>query len=109
MRDVSILVGQKLRAALDQRHAAPQPAHRLAQFESDVAASQDNQVFGQALQFERLDMRHWLCFAYPRYARHGCMGSDVHKYAVGSDRPFTAIAQRYVERAWCHESALTQN
>ena len=60
LRDIRVLARRKLGAAGDQCYAAPQSSHGLRHLEADVAASQDDQVPGEALQVEHLDMSHGL-------------------------------------------------
>src|SRR5439155_5195502 len=45
------------RPVFDHRHAAAETAVSLCQFEADVAAAEHDQVRGQTIEFERLDMR----------------------------------------------------
>ena len=57
VRDVGILPADQLRPVLDHRHAAAETAVSLGQFEADIAAAEHDQVRGQAIEFEHLDVR----------------------------------------------------
>ena len=54
---VILAVGQGV-VPLDDRHATAEASHRLGQLEPDVAASQDDEVIRDAVQFEGLDVCH---------------------------------------------------
>ena len=45
---------------MDDGNLAAEPAHRLREFQADVAAADHNQMLGKLIQFKRLDMREWL-------------------------------------------------
>src|SRR5207253_14650 len=60
VRDVGVLLGKKLRPVLDHRHAAAETAVSLCELEADVAAAEHDQVRGQTVELERLDVCEWL-------------------------------------------------
>ena len=51
--DVSVFSSQDLTAAMNNRHAAAKAAEHLPEFEPDIAATEDDQVFGNFLQFHQ--------------------------------------------------------
>src|ERR1700747_2087676 len=53
--------------AMDDGNLASEPAHRLREFQADVAAADHNQVPGKLIQFKRLDMREWLHIGHARH------------------------------------------
>ncbi len=55
--DVGILAGEELRAVLDDGDAAAEAPVGLRELEADVAAAEDDQVLGQAVELEQLDVR----------------------------------------------------
>ncbi len=46
--------------SIDHRHLAAEAAHRLGQLHSDVAPTDNKQVFGNFIEFKSLDMRERL-------------------------------------------------
>ena len=109
LRNVGIFVGGKLRVAGDQRYAASQSAQSLAEFQADVAASQDDQVLGTPLQVQRFDMGHRLGFAQAGRVGYCCAGSEVHEHAVRGERTFAPIAQCDVNGARGDECAFAED
>ena len=51
--------------AVDHRHLAAESTHRLRQLDPDVAAADDQQMFGNHIQFQRLDVRQRLRLGKP--------------------------------------------
>src|SRR5262245_25979362 len=92
----------------NQCHATPEPPHRLRHLEAHVTASQDNQMFGKAIQIQQLDMRHRLCIQEPWYGRNGRVRSHVQEYALHRQYPSAAIAQRYLEGARPYEATVAE-
>ena len=60
LRNVGVLSARQLRAVLDHRHAAAKAPVGLCQFDADIAAAEHNQVRGQTIEFECLDVRERL-------------------------------------------------
>src|SRR5262245_47796513 len=53
--DVGIFLAEKLRPLLDDRHATAEATVRLAEFETDIASAEHDQVWRHVVEFERLD------------------------------------------------------
>ena len=106
MRNISIFFWRKLRLSSDQRYAATKSAHRLRQLQPDVAAAQNDQMFGKPLQIENLDMRHWPRVRKPRYLWDCGVGSDVHEYALTDEGPFATFAKSHLESTRSDKSSV---
>src|SRR5262249_4252173 len=55
--NVRILTAHQLRSGFDHRHTAPEAPISLSQFETDIAAAEHDEMRGQIIELERLDMR----------------------------------------------------
>src|SRR5262249_8610217 len=56
-RDVRILALDELLSVRDDGHAAPEAAVRLGELEADIAAAEDDEMLGQPIDLEQLDVR----------------------------------------------------
>src|SRR5260370_12869832 len=54
-------------------------------------------------------MGHWPGIPQPGHVRHGCVGSNVHEYALRGKRPFTAVAQSNLESPLFDEPSIAEN
>ena len=63
---IRVFFGHQPSVAINHSHFAAESAHRLGKLYSDVATADDEQMFGNLIQFERLDMREGLCFSKTR-------------------------------------------
>src|SRR5437016_11935433 len=63
---VRVFFGHQSRIAINHSHFAAEAAHRLGHLHSDVAPADNKQVFGNFIEFERLDMRERLRFRKAR-------------------------------------------
>src|ERR1700730_102823 len=63
---VRVLSGHQPLVAIDHRHLAAEAAHRLGHLHSDVAPTDNEQVFGNFIEFKSLDMRERLRFRKAR-------------------------------------------
>ena len=45
---------------IDDRHLGSEPTHRLRQFDAHIASTDDEKVFGNFFEFERLDVSEGL-------------------------------------------------
>src|ERR1700722_2751494 len=59
---VGVFSGHQARVAIDDRDFAAEAAHRLSHFHSDVAAADNQQVFGNFIEFKSFDMGERLRF-----------------------------------------------
>src|SRR2546425_12037431 len=53
--DVGIFLAEKLRAMLDDRHATAEATVRLAEFETDIASAEHDQVWRHVVDFQPFD------------------------------------------------------
>src|SRR6266849_5729771 len=63
---IRIFFGHQAPVAIDDRHLAAEAAHRLGHLQSDVAPTDNKQVFGNFIEFKSLDMRERLRFRKAR-------------------------------------------
>src|SRR5580704_9698477 len=63
---VRVFFGHQPPVAIDHRHFAAEAAHGLRKLNSYVAAADDEQMFGNFIEFKRLDVREWLRFRKTR-------------------------------------------
>src|SRR5216684_2924704 len=63
---VPVFFGHQPPVAIDHRHLAAEAAHRLGHLHSDVAPTDNQQVFGTFIEFKSLDMRERLRFRKAR-------------------------------------------
>jgi hypothetical protein len=90
--DVRIFAAGELRTMLDHGHIRAEPAKRLRKFKADVPAAEHNQMPGQAIELQRLDMRHWRSFGQAGHLRNCRARTEVEKDAVSLDGSRGAIA-----------------
>src|SRR6266851_3560945 len=91
--DVRILAAGELWTMFDHDHIRAEPTKRLREFKADVAAAEHNQMPGQAIKLQRLDMRHRRSLGQAGHLRNCCARTEVEKDAVSLDGSRTAIAQ----------------
>jgi hypothetical protein len=60
---IFVLLRHQPLSASDHPHTAAESAHRLRELYSDIAAANDNQVFGNLVELQRLNMRQRLCLS----------------------------------------------
>ena len=77
-----ILATGELRPVLDDRHAAAEAAVRLRQFEADIAAAEHDEVRGQAVELERLDMRERLGSGQAGNRRDRGVRAHIEEHAI---------------------------
>src|SRR5438477_882703 len=63
---VRVFFGHQPPVAINYRHLAAEAAHRLGHLHSDVARTDNKQVFGDFIEFKSLDMRERLRFRKAR-------------------------------------------
>jgi hypothetical protein len=56
IRNVPILMAEKLRPLLDDRRAAAEATVRLGKFQTDIAATEDDEMRRHVIEFQRLDV-----------------------------------------------------
>ena len=72
--------------------AGTKPPHRLRQLETDVAATEHDEMLGDSFELESFDVRHRRCIAQPRYIRDGRACAHVEKHTVSDNRPCVSVA-----------------
>src|SRR5713101_3542247 len=103
-RDIGIFPARELRAVFDHGHIRAEPTKRLREFKADVPAAEHNQMPGQAIKLQRLDMRHRRSLGQAGHLRNCCARTEVEKDAVSLDGSRTAIAQLDLHCAGSDES-----
>src|SRR5262249_56313350 len=105
-RDVPVLVAEELRPVLDNAHAAAEAAIRLGEFEAHVSATEDDEMRGQPVDFEQLDVRHGdgLGQTGDRWDRG--VGSDVQEDPLAHQRARSALPQADLQRSLADEPPL---
>src|SRR5207245_4825754 len=79
LRNVGILLAQKLRRMLDDRHAAAEATVRLGEFETDIATAEDDAMWRYVVEFQRLDIGERAGGLKPRNVRNGRARADVEE------------------------------
>src|SRR5262249_27279265 len=79
LRDVRVLPAQELRPALDDGDAAAEATVRLGEFEAHVAATEDDEVLGQAVDLQKLDVRERPGFYQAGHRRDRGVRADVEE------------------------------
>src|SRR6266446_4120562 len=69
---VGVFFGHQPPVAINYRHLAAEAAHRLGHLHSDVARTDNKQVFRNFIEFKSLDMRERLRFRKSRNCLQGC-------------------------------------
>ena len=69
----------------------------MCQFQSDVAAADDDQVVGQSIEFERLDVGERLCRRKARNIRDRGMCPEIESHAIAGQHARTAVVQTHLD------------
>src|SRR5262249_40050212 len=80
--DFRVLGAEELRPVLDHRNAAAEALVRLGEFEADIPAAEDNEVFGHTVEFEQLDVSQRPGIRKPSDRRDGGMSAQVEEDVV---------------------------
>jgi len=56
-RNVRVLLGEQLRTVLNDRHAAAKTAISLCKFQADITTADHDEMFGEPIEFQSLDVR----------------------------------------------------
>src|ERR1700719_5399555 len=83
--DVRILAAGELRTMFDHGHIRAEPTKRLREFQADVPAAEHDQMPGQAIELQRLDMRHRRSLGQAGHLRNCRARTEVEKDAVSLD------------------------
>ena len=91
LRDVRVFPRQERLGPFDDRHPAAEPAEHLRELAADVAAAEDDEVLGQAVQLlDRLAVKRPRV-GEPGHRRQGRAGSGVEEHLVGGQLPHPAV------------------
>src|SRR5260221_5806198 len=76
-RNVLVLAMDQPRVALNNRHPASEATHGLGQLEPNIATTQDEEMFRNAVQIQCFDMGQGVRFGKTRNWTNGRAGSRV--------------------------------
>src|SRR5215471_14790668 len=80
--DIRVFAGGELRSSLDEGDLAAKSPHGLTEFECDVTAAQDDDVAGNAVELESLDMGHRPGSGQPRNVGNRGPAAHIQKDTV---------------------------
>src|SRR5579864_4799575 len=107
--DIGIFPTRQLRALFNHGDLGPESPKRLREFEPDVAAAENDQMPGQAIKLQRLDMRHRRSLGQAGHLRNCCARTEVEKDAVSLDGSRATVAKLDFHRARSDESRYAMN
>ena len=107
--DVGVLAGQELRPALDHGDLAAEAPEGLRQLDADIAAAEHDQVRGQPVELERLDMGQRRGRGQARDVRNGRVRAEIEEDALAFEPPRPALGQAHLDRPGRDEAALAQD
>jgi hypothetical protein len=81
----------------------------LCQFQPDIAAADDDQVVGQSVELQRLDIGERLCCSKTRNIRDRGMRTEIECHAIAGQHTRTAVIQIHLDRLRRDEPARTHN
>ena len=96
-RDVGIFSAGELWSCLDDRHAAAEAAIGLCEFEADIAAANDDQMAGQSVELERLDIGERRSRGEAGNIRDCGMRPEIESDAITGQHARTAVVQIYLD------------
>ena len=106
---VRVFPFEKLRAALNDRHAAAEAAHRLGELQADVAAAEDDEMIGQALEIQGFDMRHRPGGGEAGHVGNAGARADVQEDALAAQQARAAGVQRHLHRFRLREASFAHD
>jgi hypothetical protein len=80
-RDVRVLTLHEVRSHLHDRHLGPESAKHLSEFQSDVTATDDQQVWRHGIQVHHRTVREKGNLADTWHRGHGCASANINKGA----------------------------
>ncbi len=108
-RDVAIFPSGELWSHLDDRHTAAEAAIGLGQFQSDIAAADDEQVVGQPIELERLDIGERLCRRKAGNLRDHGVRPEIENHPMAGQHARAAIVQAHLDGLRRDEPARTHD
>src|SRR5262249_46551430 len=100
---------EESRTVLDDRDAAAEAAHRLGEFQADVAAAKDDEVAGQPFQVQGFDVRHRPGSGQPVHVGNVGAGAEVDEDTLAPQQARAAGVQRYTHSFRFHEPGLAHD
>ncbi len=93
IRDVGIFPAGELWSDLHDADAAAEAAIGLRQLQADISAAKHDQVVGQSIKLERLDIGERLCRRETRNTRDRRVRPEIERHAIAGQHPGAAIGQ----------------
>src|ERR1700731_519434 len=90
---VGIFFGHQARVAIEHRYLAAEAAHRLRQLHSDVAPTDNKQMFGNYIELKSLDMRERLRFRKARSCTQRGTGARTNDHIRAPQLPCGPIGE----------------
>jgi hypothetical protein len=91
--DIGIFVDEQARGALEDGDFASETVVRLCKLETNVAATDDDEIFGEAVQLEKFDIGEGLGFAQAGGGRDGGVRAQVEEDALADDRARASVVE----------------
>lgn len=82
--------------SIDECHTAAEPAHRLRQFQSDVASTQYQEMFRDGIQFQGFNMGERTGFGQSRDGRDGRPRPRANDDLVATDNSRPAVSKLHL-------------
>src|SRR5262249_6759219 len=103
--DVGVLSAHQLGPRLDDGYTAAEAPVGLRHFEADIAAPEDDQVCGQVIELERLNMGERLAGLETGNGRDCCVRSKVEKNPIAAQKTPPVIIKLHLKRFRRHKAA----
>jgi hypothetical protein len=94
---------------LNYRDSAPEAANGLGKLQADIAATENNEVFGQAFQIERFDMRHRLGCCETWQVGNAGTGPNAEEHAIAQQHARATIFQGDPNSFWRGEPCFAHD
>ena len=107
--DIGILVDEQARGALEDGDFASETAVRLCELETNVAAADDDEMFGEAVQLEHFDIGEGLGFAQAGGGRNGGVRAQVEEDALADDRARASVVEANLKGFGAGESGFAHD
>src|SRR5271165_857734 len=108
-RDVGILVTGELGGTFHDGDPAAESAQGLSKLEPDEPASDDEEVLGQTIQFQRFNVGQRFGFFEAGHIGKGRACADVQKDPIARKNERGAIVRSHLDRLWRHEARFAHN
>ena len=108
-RNVGVFASGQLRSGFQDRHATAEAAIGLRQLQADIAAADHDQVAGQPIELQCLDIGERRCRCETRNLGYHRMGPEVENHALARQDPCAAVIEadfdgfRFNEPAAAHD------